>query len=276
MDWPRPILTDSGGVPGDVAVGLCARSAKRGSGFQSHIDGRAEFLSPERAPCRSSGSWEATSRMVFDECLGIAGNPCRDREIHGALHALGESNARRRRSPSSRTKRKRDAPASASCRAATFADLRRRSAEALMDIGFDGYAPWAAWRWANRRPPCSKPWKLPCRISAPWRSGRAICRWAAEAEAVSTEHRGRTVLRGIDMFGSTFCPPVLGAMAEAFTWEGAAKTSRMPVLPMIRRKAVLDARCHCHRPAASSPAPICIMRSWPGRLSPPCCSPGTT
>ena len=48
MGWDRPILTDSGGYQ---VMSLRERVAVREEGieFRSHLDGRAEFLSPERA-----------------------------------------------------------------------------------------------------------------------------------------------------------------------------------------------------------------------------------
>jgi len=48
MDWQRPILTDSGGFQ-VMSLSQLRKITEEGVRFQSHIDGHAEFLSPERA-----------------------------------------------------------------------------------------------------------------------------------------------------------------------------------------------------------------------------------
>src|SRR5690349_22787083 len=48
MDWQRPILTDSGGFQ-VMSLSALRKITEEGVRFQSHIDGHAEFLSPERA-----------------------------------------------------------------------------------------------------------------------------------------------------------------------------------------------------------------------------------
>ena len=163
MDWQRPILTDSGGFQ-VMSLSALRKISEEGVRFQSHIDGHAEFLSPERAMeiQRLLGS---DIQMVFDECPALPATHDDDREIHGAVHALGET-FRRSRSANSRAM-----PVSASCRAAPLpicarARPRRCRKSALTAM------PWAGWRWANRKPPCSRPWTPRCRICRP--TGRAI------------------------------------------------------------------------------------------------------
>src|SRR6478735_4912699 len=48
MNWPRPILTDSGGFQ-VMSLSSLRKITEQGVKFQSHIDGHEEFLSPERA-----------------------------------------------------------------------------------------------------------------------------------------------------------------------------------------------------------------------------------
>src|SRR5471032_303979 len=69
MDWKRPILTDSGGFQVMSLAGL-RKITEEGVTFQSHIDGHAEFLSPERAMeiQRLLGS---DIQMVLDECPAL-------------------------------------------------------------------------------------------------------------------------------------------------------------------------------------------------------------
>src|SRR6202012_3543152 len=66
MNWERPILTDSGGFQ-VMSLSKLRKITEEGVRFQSHIDGHAEFLSPERAMeiQRLLGS---DIQMVLDEC----------------------------------------------------------------------------------------------------------------------------------------------------------------------------------------------------------------
>ena len=69
MNWPRPILTDSGGFQ-VMSLSALPKISEEGVKFQSHIDGHEEFLSPERAMeiQRLLGS---DIQMVFDECPAL-------------------------------------------------------------------------------------------------------------------------------------------------------------------------------------------------------------
>src|SRR6201995_700555 len=69
MNWPRPILTDSGGFQVMSLAGL-RKITEEGVRFQSHIDGHEEFLTPERAMQiqRLLGS---DIQMVLDECPAL-------------------------------------------------------------------------------------------------------------------------------------------------------------------------------------------------------------
>src|SRR6201995_4934410 len=69
MNWPRPILTDSGGFQ-VMSLSKLRKITEEGVRFQSHIDGHAEFLSPERAMeiQRLLGS---DIQMVLDECPAL-------------------------------------------------------------------------------------------------------------------------------------------------------------------------------------------------------------
>src|SRR5476651_636691 len=80
MDWPRPILTDSGGFQ-VMSLAALRKITEEGVRFQSHIDGHAEFLSPERAMeiQRLLGS---DIQMVLDECPAFGAS---DAEIEKSL-----------------------------------------------------------------------------------------------------------------------------------------------------------------------------------------------
>ncbi|HEX3651282.1 MAG TPA: tRNA guanosine(34) transglycosylase Tgt [Rhizomicrobium sp.] len=131
MAWDRPILTDSGGFQ-VMSLAKLRKITEDGVRFQSHIDGTPEFLSPERAMeiQRLLGS---DIQMVLDECPAF---PATEAQIESSL-ALSMHWA----------KRSKMAFAEQSGRACfgimqggVFPHLRQRSAEALIEIGFDGYA----------------------------------------------------------------------------------------------------------------------------------------
>src|SRR4029077_6941515 len=71
IGWPRPILTDSGGYQ---VFSLAARRTieEEGARFQSHLDGSAHLLTPEKATDIQSRLGSDVA-MVLDECLA---HPC--------------------------------------------------------------------------------------------------------------------------------------------------------------------------------------------------------
>ena len=66
MDWPGPILTDSGGFQVMSLAGLRTLDAD-GVTFKSHIDGSPHRLTPE-ASIDIQRKLDATITMAFDEC----------------------------------------------------------------------------------------------------------------------------------------------------------------------------------------------------------------
>ena len=136
MDWPRPILTDSGGFQ-VMSLASLRKITEEGVRFQSHIDGHAEFLSPERAMeiQRLLGS---DIQMVLDECPAL---PAQKPVIEKSL-AMSMRWARRSKDAFHlQSDEEREGRACFGIvQGGTYPDLRVRSAEALMEIGFDGYA----------------------------------------------------------------------------------------------------------------------------------------
>jgi queuine tRNA-ribosyltransferase len=131
MAWDGPILTDSGGFQ-VMSLAKLRKITEEGVRFQSHIDGAEEFLSPERAMDiqRQLGS---DIQMVLDECPAF---PATEADIEKSL-ALSMRWAKRSKAAFG------DQPASACfgiVQGGVFPHLRRRSAESLIEIGFDGYA----------------------------------------------------------------------------------------------------------------------------------------
>jgi queuine tRNA-ribosyltransferase len=131
MGWERPILTDSGGFQ-VMSLSKLRKIGEDGVRFRSHIDGNEEFLSPERAMeiQRQLGS---DIQMVLDEC---APYPASEGEIEKSV-ALSMRWARRSRVAFGEQE---DRACFGIVQGGIFAHLRRRSAEELLAIGFDGYA----------------------------------------------------------------------------------------------------------------------------------------
>ena len=135
MNWHRPILTDSGGYQ-VMSLSELTKKSEAGVKFKSHLDGSSHMLTPERSMeiQRLLGS---DIVMAFDECTPF---PATEKQAE-------ESMARSMRW----ARRSRDGFDSGEAHAARsalfgiqqgsmYAPLRKRSSEALVEIGFDGYA----------------------------------------------------------------------------------------------------------------------------------------
>ncbi|KHA64208.1 queuine tRNA-ribosyltransferase [Sphingomonas sp. Ant20] len=135
MGWSKPILTDSGGYQVMSLADLTKRS-EEGVSFKSHLDGTRHLLSPERSIeiQRLLGS---NIVMAFDELVPTTST----REVQAAAMERSMRWA----------KRSRDAFDAGGAHAENNAifgiqqgalneSFRRSSADALIDIGFDGYA----------------------------------------------------------------------------------------------------------------------------------------
>ena len=131
MNWPHPILTDSGGFQ-VMSLAKLRTLDEHGVTFQSHIDGSRHLLSPERSMevQRLLGS---DIQMQFDECLRL---PAPDAEVERAMRLSLRWAERSKAAFGS----PRDQALFGIVQGGTLPHLRRASAEALVAIGFDGYA----------------------------------------------------------------------------------------------------------------------------------------
>ncbi|GAC1328857.1 MAG: tRNA guanosine(34) transglycosylase Tgt [Beijerinckiaceae bacterium] len=80
MQWPHPILTDSGGFQ-VMSLAKLRKLDENGVTFQSHIDGSTHVLTPERA-MEIQRLLAADIQMQFDECVGL---PCSAAEAERAM-----------------------------------------------------------------------------------------------------------------------------------------------------------------------------------------------
>ncbi|GGD92201.1 queuine tRNA-ribosyltransferase [Tsuneonella deserti] len=228
MNWPRPILTDSGGYQ-VMSLANLRKLSEDGVSFQSHIDGSRHMLTPERSMeiQRLLGS---DIVMAFDEC------PRADRPLPEI-----ESSMKRSMRWAERSRTAFDAGEEHAARSALFGiqqgaldeGLRAHSAEALQEIGFDGYAigglavgegqeaMFATLDFAPDQLPADRP--------------RYLMGVGKPDDLVGA------VGRGVDMFDCVL-PTRSGRNGQAFTWNG----------PLNIRNAFhaeaeepLDPRCGC-------------------------------
>ncbi len=131
MDWPGPILTDSGGFQ-VMSLGSLRRLDENGVTFRSHLDGSAHLLTPERST-QIQHALDATISMCFDECTPL---PASHETIRASMELSMRWAARSRAAFVAR-----DGYAQFGIvQGGTDAVLRAESVAALRGIGFEGYA----------------------------------------------------------------------------------------------------------------------------------------
>lgn len=206
MQWDRPILTDSGGYQ-VMSLASLRKITEEGVTFSSHIDGSRHMLSPERSMeiQRLLGS---DIVMAFDECpaAGVS------RDDAAASMELSMRWARRSRAAFDAGGDHAEASALFGIQQGSLdEDLRLRSAQALTEIGFDGYAVgglavgegqeamFACLDYAPGQLPADRP--------------RYLMGVGKPDDIVGA------VERGIDMFDCVL-PTRSGRNGQAFTWDG--------------------------------------------------------
>ncbi|MFQ6004063.1 MAG: tRNA guanosine(34) transglycosylase Tgt [Woeseia sp.] len=137
MNWPGPILTDSGGFQ-VFSLAAISKLSEDGVLFQSPVDGDEVFLTPEKS-VEIQHDLDADVTMVFDECTPY---PASEKEARESMElSLGWAR---------RSRRRFDVLRNADCargealfgivQGSIYDALRAESLAGLTDIGFDGYA----------------------------------------------------------------------------------------------------------------------------------------
>ncbi|MEJ6009158.1 tRNA guanosine(34) transglycosylase Tgt [Novosphingobium aquae] len=228
MNWDRPILTDSGGYQ-VMSLSDLRKITEEGVTFASHLDGSRHLLSPERSMeiQRLLGS---DIVMCFDECPR-ADQP---RDVIARSMEMSMRWAKRSRDAF-------DAGGEHAERSALFGiqqgaldeDLRRQSAEALAEVGFDGYAigglavgegqnaMFATLDFAPGQLPADHP--------------RYLMGVGKPDDLVGA------VERGVDMFDCVL-PTRSGRNGQAFTWNGPLNLRNAKHAEDL---APLDEECGC-------------------------------
>lgn len=131
MNWEKPILTDSGGYQ-VFSLALLRKVHDDGVEFQSHIDGNKHFLTPEEV-INLQTILNSDILMPLDECVHY---PCDKDQADSAVERTTKW--------AQRSKKAFQAPDGqllfGIVQGATYEDLRKQSAEELIQICFDGYA----------------------------------------------------------------------------------------------------------------------------------------
>ena len=228
MNWNRPILTDSGGYQ-VMSLSELRKITEEGVTFKSHLDGSKHLITPERSMeiQRLLGS---DIVMVFDEC------PRADapREVIAESMRMSMRWAARSRAGfDSGEEHASSAALFGIQQGALDEELRRESAEALQEIGFDGYAIGGLAVGEGQEAMFSVLDFAPDML--PQDKPRYLMGVGKPDDLVGA------VMRGVDMFDCVL-PSRSGRNGQGFTWTGPVnlRNARHAEDP-----APLDERCPC-------------------------------
>ena len=228
MNWPGPILTDSGGFQ-VMSLAKLRKLKEEGVEFQSHIDGETILLSPERA-IEIQKMLGADIAMVFDECTPF---PATEKEALESMELSMRWAVRSREAFDGHKVYAKKAALFGINQGGVYGDLRVASAEALKAIGFDGYAIGGLAVGEGQEAMFET---LDITVPhLPEDAPRYLMGVGKPEDLVGA------VKRGIDMFDCVL-PTRSGRTGEAFTREGELnlKNARFR-----EDKAPLDADCGC-------------------------------
>ena len=157
MSWERPMLTDSGGFQ-VFSLAKLRKITADGVEFRSHLDGSKHFFSPEHS-MEVQIALGADVMMVFDECVETPASWERTRDSMALTHAWAERSKRywvehRHEVPweTQVSEARPGAPGSVEgfagkhqslfgiVQGGMYADLRRESAQRLVEMDLPGYA----------------------------------------------------------------------------------------------------------------------------------------
>ena len=143
ISWPRAMLTDSGGFQVFSLSGL-RKVTDEGVHFRSHLDGSSHFFSPEHS-MDVQIALGADISMAFDECTEYPADRNRAQEslrltMAWARRSLDHFRAHRDEVVWREELGGRTQSLFGIVQGGVYTDLRRESAERLVEMDFDGYA----------------------------------------------------------------------------------------------------------------------------------------
>jgi queuine tRNA-ribosyltransferase len=224
MNWPRAILTDSGGFQ-VMSLAMLRKIGEDGVEFRSHLDGSRHLLTPERS-IEIQHLLGADITMAFDECTPF---PAERVAVEASMELSMRWAERSRRAFAPRPGH----GIFGIVQGGVHADLRQRSAARLVAIGFDGYAigglaigegQETTFAMVDATAP-----------ALPEERPRYLMGVGKPADLVGA------VKRGIDMFDCVL-PTRSGRTAQAFTRDG---TLNLRNARHADDPAPLDPECRC-------------------------------
>jgi len=143
ISWPRAMLTDSGGFQ-VFSLSELRKVTDEGVRFRSHLDGSSHFFTPEHS-MDVQIALGADIAMAFDECTEYPADRKRAEEslrltMAWARCSLDHFRAHRHEVPWQGEFGDRTQNLFGIVQGGTYRDLRRESAERLIEMDFDGYA----------------------------------------------------------------------------------------------------------------------------------------
>jgi queuine tRNA-ribosyltransferase len=155
MNWDGPILTDSGGYQ-IFSLAKLRKITEEGVEFQNHVDGAPAFISPEIA-MEIQTALGSDVAMVLDECAPYPcdydyaaqsaqmttrwAKRCKQWMRKNTEHPTSNTEHRMRCADSIKYQTSNIKPLLFGIvQGATFDDLRKESAQAIVELDFDGYA----------------------------------------------------------------------------------------------------------------------------------------
>jgi queuine tRNA-ribosyltransferase len=228
MAWDRPILTDSGGFQ-VFSLAKLRKITEQGVHFQNHLDGTPTFIGPETSMeiQRDLGS---DIVMLFDECPP---HPCSYEDASKSLDLTIRWAHRCRAWWDAQPEENRPLLFGI-VQGSSHADLREKSARALVEIGFDGYAvggvsvgepEYEMFRAIENAVPF-----------LPQDSPRYAMGLGTPPQIIEM------IARGVDMFDCVL-PTRLARNGTAFT---AAGTLNLKNAPFAEDPSPIELGCECH------------------------------
>ncbi|MBV6273005.1 tRNA guanosine(34) transglycosylase Tgt [Alcaligenaceae bacterium CGII-47] len=231
MQWPHPILTDSGGFQVFSLDGL-RKITEEGVKFASPIDGSRLFLTPEES-MRIQRALNSDIAMVFDECTPytIAGRPATHEE---AATSMRMSLRWAQRSRQAFHELQNPNALFGIIQGGMYEDLRDESLAGLAEIGFEGYAIGGL----SVGEPKAQMMRVLAHIAPrmPEHAPRYLMGVGTPEDLVEGVHLG------VDMFDCVM-PTRNARNGWLFTRYGDIKIRNARYRDDIRP---LDASCHCH------------------------------
>ncbi len=224
MNWPKAILTDSGGYQ-VMSLSQLREISEEGVVFRSHLDGTRMDLSPERS-IEIQRLLGADITMAFDECTPF---PATEDEARRSMELSMRWAARSKEAFVARD----GAGLFGIVQGSIYPSLRHQSAQALTNIGFDGYAVGGLAVGEGQETMFAMLDETAPGL--PQDRPRYLMGVGKPADLVGA------VLRGIDMFDCVL-PTRSGRTAQAFTHRGTVnlRNARHATDPRP-----LDERCDC-------------------------------